>query len=286
MKRLAIVGSPVSGALSPVLHRAAYATLGLDWQYEAIECSTTELPALFSEIAGDERWGGLSLTMPLKRAAVPLLDQISDTVAVTGTANTVVVRDGRLIGDNTDVIGMERALQEAGAPDPHDAAVLGAGATAASALAVLHKFGLRSSFVVARNPSRTAGLQAAAERLGMRLDIVGWEQAHEAFQRSLVISALPPGAADALASVAAGARCNTLMDVVYRPWPTALASTLQAAGATAVGGLPMLVHQAARQVELQADCPNPPYARMLEAAVHALAPVPGALSPPQHVSGP
>ncbi|WP_055490642.1 shikimate dehydrogenase [Streptomyces sp. TP-A0356] len=270
MKRLAILGSPISGALSPVLHRAAYTALGLDWRYEAIECSPDQLPSHFAKFATNGQWAGLSLTMPLKRAAVPLLDDVSHTVTVTGTANTVVVREGRLVGDNTDVAGMERALREAGVEAPEDAAVLGAGATAASALAVLSNFGLQSALVVARAPSRIRELRAAAERLGMGLQVVGWDRAVEAFQRKLVVSALPPYAADTLVTAAAGGRCGTLMDVVYRPWPTVLGSALHGARVVVIGGLPMLVHQAARQVELQTGCETPPHAQMLEAAIHAL----------------
>src|SRR4051794_13120797 len=99
--RAAVLGSPIAHSLSPALHRAAYRELGLDWSYDAIECDEVGLPAFVDSL--DETWAGLSLTMPLKRAVLPLLDEMSEIATSTGVANTVLRRDGRKRGDNTDV---------------------------------------------------------------------------------------------------------------------------------------------------------------------------------------
>lgn len=101
MKQLAVLGSPIGQALSPVLHRAAYRALGLNRSYRAIDCTPDRLATFLAGL--DDGWAGLSLTMSLKRAAVPRLDEVSQTVKATGTANTVTVRGGRLLGENTDV---------------------------------------------------------------------------------------------------------------------------------------------------------------------------------------
>src|ERR1700761_861579 len=100
LRRAAVLGSPVAHSLSPVLHRAAYAELGLtDWSYDRFETDEAALPG-FLEGLGPE-WAGLSLTMPLKRAVIPLLDEISDTAASVEAVNTVVLtEDGRRTGDN------------------------------------------------------------------------------------------------------------------------------------------------------------------------------------------
>ncbi|MGB8652666.1 MAG: shikimate dehydrogenase, partial [Mycobacteriales bacterium] len=136
--RAAVLGSPIGHSLSPVLHRAAYAALGLqDWTYDAIEVLPEGL-ASFLDGLGPE-WAGLSLTMPLKQAVLPLLTSASELVGITGAANTVVLRDGERVGHNTDVEGMVAALREAGVASCDRAAVIGAGATAASALAALHE---------------------------------------------------------------------------------------------------------------------------------------------------
>ncbi|MEU9337913.1 shikimate dehydrogenase [Streptomyces sp. NPDC048290] len=266
-RQLAVLGSPVGNALSPVLHRAAYTALGLDWTYRAIDCTPAELPVFLACM--DETWAGLSLTMPLKRTAVHLLDDVSATVRATGTANTVTIRDGRLHGENTDTHGMLQALREAGITRAESACVLGAGATAATALAVLHCLGCREATVIARDTAQASDLELAAERIGIALNIRPWAEATRHLQAHLVVSALPPGAADPLAPVWPPA-ANTLLDVVYRPWPTALAQAARRTGATVIGGLPMLLHQAARQVELQTGHSPAPLPAMRAAAGHAL----------------
>ncbi|MER0445700.1 shikimate dehydrogenase [Streptomyces sp. Edi4] len=267
MKQLAVLGSPIGQALSPVLHRAAYQALGLDWSYRPIDCTPDRLASFFAGL--DDGWAGLSLTMPLKRVAVPLLDEVSQTVKATGTANTVTVRDGRLLGENTDVDGMLQTLLDAGITRAESACVLGTGATAATALAVLHTLGCREVTAVARTPARADELARAAERIGVALRIRPWHEAARHLHAGLVVSALPPGAADPLAPRWKSAG-NTLLDVVYWPWPTPLAQAARRAGSTVIGGLMMLVHQAARQVELQAGRTPAPLAAMRKAAEGAL----------------
>ncbi|KUN17641.1 hypothetical protein AQJ11_37930 [Streptomyces corchorusii] len=269
MKQLALLGSPIGQALSPVLHRAAYRSLGLDWSYRAIDCTPDRLASFFAGL--DDGWAGLSLTMPLKRVAVPLLDEVSQTVKATGTANTVTVHGGRLLGENTDVDGMLQALLDAGITRVESACVLGAGATAATALAALHTLGCREATVIARDMARTRELDGAAERIGTGVRFRPWAEASRHLKTSLVISALPPGAADPLAALWSAAG-STLLDVVYRPWPTPLAQAAIRAGSTVIGGLPMLIHQAARQVELQTGHTPAPLSAMRTAAEDALGP--------------
>ncbi|MDW4918600.1 shikimate dehydrogenase [Streptomyces californicus] len=269
--QLAVLGSPIGQALSPVLHRAAFQALGLDWTYHAIDCTPDRLASFLGEL--DDTWAGLSLTMPLKQSVVPLLDRASDTVVRTGAANTIVVSDGQLIGENTDLYGMTQALSDAGVTTACGVTVLGAGATACTALAAAHELGCDRATVIARNAGRARQfLGPAAERIGVKVRITPWTTAPAHLEAELVISALPPGAADELAPLWKPA-AGTLMDVLYRPWPTPLAQAAATAGRRVIGGLPMLVHQAARQVELQTKCPRPPYEDMLtaaSAAVHQL----------------
>ncbi|SEG94868.1 shikimate dehydrogenase [Actinacidiphila yanglinensis] len=271
MKQLAVLGSPVAQALSPVLHRAAYQAMGLDWAYHAIECLPEELPGFLHGLDGS--WAGLSLTMPLKRAVLPLLDDASETVRQTGTANTIVVHHGRLLGDNTDLHGMLQALREAGVTSATSVTVIGAGATAGTALAAARHLGCHHAHVIARNPDRADHLLNAAERIEIRAGVRSWATASDHLSAGLVISAVPPGAADHLAPHwprGAGA----FLDVVYQPWPTPCAVAARNAGRTVISGLPMLVHQAARQVVLQTGQPRAPYADMLRAANEALTTAP------------
>src|SRR5690349_22527170 len=157
--KAAVLGAPIAHSLSPVLHRAAYQALGLTgWSYEAIECDATRLPAVLGGCGPD--WAGLSLTMPLKRAVLPLLDEIEPLAAEVGAANTVVFADGRRHGHNTDVPGMINALAESGLPGPitdrhwpASVLILGAGATACSALAAARGLSLTDATVAVRDPS-------------------------------------------------------------------------------------------------------------------------------------
>lgn len=248
-RKAAVLGSPIAHSLSPALHRAAYAELGLDgWSYQAIECDEEALPG---RLAGcGPQWAGLSLTMPLKRAVLPLLDRADPVTAATGCANTVVFSDGSRLGYNTDVAGLVTALAEAGldrAPD--GALVLGGGATGRSALAALAELGLRQAAVAVRDPARAAGLLAVASRLGMNIELCpfGTEPGAE-----LLISTVPAGVANFYAERLRGLAHppRIIMDVVYHPWPTPLAMTASQAGSVAVSGFELLLHQAARQVEL------------------------------------
>ncbi len=242
MNRAAVLGSPIGHSLSPVLHRAAYAELGLDWSYEAIECREDELGGVL-----DGPWSGLSLTMPLKRAVLPLLDEASELAHAVGGANTVVYEDGRRLGFNTDVYGVVTALAEVGVRAPGSAAVLGGGATACSALAALRDLGLPKATVVVREPSRAAEAVAAAGRLGVGPEVRTFADPFP--EADLVISTLPAGAADPYARTIASAT-GAFLDVVYAPWPTAAAEAVRSAGGTVVGGFAMLLFQAVRQVAL------------------------------------
>lgn len=256
--RAAVMGSPIGHSLSPFLHRAAYASMGLDgWSYEAIECDEAALPTTLRRLrpvrgaepdGAENAWAGLSLTMPLKRAVLPLLDTVSDLAVEVGGANTVVFRDGAAHGDNTDVHGVEQALTEVGVPAPRSATVLGGGATAASALAALRGLGLYAATLLVRDPARAGETRQVAERLGMALEVETLDKLPARLQVDLVVSTLPGGAADACAEALAGV--PALFDVVYAPWPTRAATAVRDAGGTVVGGFEMLLHQAVRQVEL------------------------------------
>lgn len=255
--RAAVLGSPIAHSLSPLLHRAAYARLGLaDWRYDRYEVDEAALPGFVAALpcdGPDERWAGLSLTMPLKRAVFPLLDRIGDAARAVSAVNTVLfASDGSRRGENTDVPGLVAALAERGVRKVGSAAVLGSGATASSALAALAGLTDGPIEVYLRSPARIAQLEPIADRLGTAVVARPWSHAPEAFAHDLVVNTTPSGAADGLAG-RLPATVGTLFDVLYHPWPTVLAAAWSAAGGIVVGGLDLLVHQAALQVELMTD---------------------------------
>ncbi|MEU7334528.1 shikimate dehydrogenase [Streptomyces sp. NPDC007074] len=269
-RRAAVLGSPIAHSLSPVLHRAAYRELGLDdWSYDRFEVDEEALPG-FLEGLGDE-WAGLSLTMPLKRAVIPLLDSVSETAASVEAVNTVVLTDdGRRVGDNTDIPGMVAALREHGVEQVESAAVLGAGATASSALAALARVCTGEVVAYVRSAERAAEMRRWGERLDVPVRTADWADAEQALRAPLVIATTPAGTTDALAA-AVPERPATLFDVLYDPWPTALAARWSAYGGAVVGGLDLLVHQAVLQVERMTGRSPAPLGAMRKAGEHALA---------------
>ncbi|MEU3284637.1 shikimate dehydrogenase [Streptomyces longwoodensis] len=269
-RRAAVLGSPIAHSLSPVLHRAAYDALGLtEWTYDRFEVDEAALPGFVDGLGAE--WAGLSLTMPLKRAVIPLLDGISDTAASVEAVNTLVFTgDGRRTGDNTDVPGMVAALRERGIEEVGSAAVLGAGATASSALAALSRVCTGEVVAYVRSEARAAEMRQWGERLDVELRTARWEDAAEALRAPLVIATTPAGATDALAH-AVPERPATLFDVLYEPWPTPLAARWSMAGGAVVGGLDLLVHQAVLQVEQMTGRAPAPLDAMRKAGEHALA---------------
>lgn len=253
----AVIGSPIEHSLSPVIHRAAWAQLGIDgWEYHRLEQDADSLPGFIGGLGAD--CVGLSVTMPCKQAVMPLLDVIDPLASAVGAVNTVVPSSGVLAGFNTDVTGIasavRRACSMAGRSAPSSALVLGARATASSTLAALGELGITSSTVAARRFGGPGSVVAAASRLGVTIEQVLWSDA-EAVDRAarsadLVISTLPAAAADPLAERLRVREGQILLDVVYSPRDTALRRAFESAGGVVAEGTDMLVFQAGAQVQL------------------------------------
>ncbi len=269
-RRAAVLGRPVGHSLSPLLHRAAYAALGLDgWSYGAREVDEDGLPAVVRAL--DASWAGLSLTMPLKQAVLPLLDEVDDTVRVTGACNTVVVDrappaagPGQVVlrGANTDVEGIVRAVREvSGRTSLPVAHVLGGGATAASAVLALLRLGCPAPVVHVRDPARAGAVLTAAERCGSAVELQPWPatagQAAPLAGADLVVSTTPAGTTGPLAALLPGTVAGALLDVAYEPWPSPVAARWAGAGGAVAPGSLMLLHQAGEQVRLMTGRPAP-----------------------------
>ena len=253
----AVIGSPIEHSLSPVIHRAAWAQLGVDgWEYRRLEQDADSLPRFIGGLGGD--CAGLSVTMPCKQAVMPLLDVIDPLASAVGAVNTVVPSSGVLAGFNTDVTGIasaiRRACSQADRVLPTSAVVLGARATASSALAALGELGIVTSTVAARRFGGPGSVVAASSRLGVSIDQVLWSD-RDAVLRAvsgadLVISTLPAGVADPLAEHMTVREGQILLDVVYSPRETALRSAFERNGGIVAEGTDMLIFQAAAQVQL------------------------------------
>ncbi|MGY0236239.1 shikimate dehydrogenase [Longispora urticae] len=265
--RAAVLGRPVGHSLSPVLHNAGYAALGLDWSYAAVDVGEDEL-ASFVDGLGPE-WAGLSLTMPLKEVALAVGRDVTPLARVLGAANTLVLRGGTRFLDNTDAPGAVDALAQVGCVAAAEMAILGAGGTARAALAAASSLGARAT-VYARRPEAVTELLPVAAALDVRIVAAHWEDVADAAHADVIVSTVPKGAAGTLAELKPH-RDTVVFDVLYDPWPTPLAAAALAAGCRVVSGLDLLAAQAYLQFALFTGVPAPraPMRAALDAAVAA-----------------
>jgi len=243
-----VLGSPIAHSRSPQLHLAAYRALGLDgWTYDRIECTADELPGLVAGFGPE--WVGVSVTMPGKFAALRFADERTARAELVGSSNTLVRTQGGWRADNTDVDGLKGALGAVAGR----AAVLGSGGTAPAVVVGLADLGVQDISVLARNRDKAAPLLALGPRLGV--DVRWIELGTTLADVDVVVSTIP-------ADVAAG-YANTvvatplLLDAIYNPWPTPLATAVEQAGGRVISGLQMLLHQAFAQVEQFTELPAP-----------------------------
>ena len=248
-RQCAVLGSPVEHSLSPALHRAAYAWLGIDWVYQRHQVEAHELADFVAGL--DDRWRGLSCTMPLKEAVVPL-GVPDEIVTALGVGNTLIF-DGHpadpttTLVRNTDVPGLESALRAAGVEHAETALLVGNGATARSSVCGVARLGVTTIYVLARDPAKTEVLARLGEQYGVTLEHLGWDG--DVPTVDLALSSAPAQAVAAVADRVAEAS-PVVFDAIYDPWPTALAAAAERRGRTVVNGLDLLAHQAVGQVAL------------------------------------
>ena len=260
-----MLGDPIAHSLSPALHRAGYLELGLDWTYDAHRVPAEGLAGFLGEL--DESWRGLSLTMPLKREALTLVDSVTERARHAGAVNTIVL-DGQLVGDNTDLPGAVAAIRERTSADLRAAVILGGGATATSVGLALLELGVRSVHLLVRDETRVGEtLEALSEHTTAPDVSVGALDAADALWADIVVSTIP-AAAQTEDLVRRCAPVPIVFEALYEPWPTPLARS--AVDRVLIGGLDLLVHQAVLQFELFTGRPAPVEA-MRSAGAAALA---------------
>jgi shikimate dehydrogenase len=252
--RLGVLGSPIAHSQSPALHRAAYAALGLPWQYDAYDVPTGAFAGFVTELASP--WRGLSLTMPLKETVFEHLDSVDAIGRAAGAVNTVLVTypDGRrrLDGFNTDVHGIRQALERSGTSQVTRAMVVGGGATARSAIVAVAQLGAEHVDIVLRSPAKAAAAAETARASGLSAAVVALhDPTVEWLAPDLTISTLPGGvnAAKNFAGTLASTS-SALLDVSYHPWPSEFALAWEESDHGVVPGIAMLVHQAVAQIRV------------------------------------
>lgn len=251
----AVIGSPIQHSLSPFLHQAAYRDLGLNIDYRRIEITKETIGSFLA--SWPEGLVGLSVTMPLKQVIIPLLSQVDGLVKAVGAVNTVVPFPGGITaGFNTDVYGLVTAIKEAKGREfsPERAVIVGSGATASSALAALGELQAGQINLLARRVSGAGNAVQAATRLGIDpgyVPLAAGEKARETLQAAdLIISTVPRAVLDDFYQTISFNPEQTVLDIVYDPWPSELVKQASRSGATIISGKAMLLHQALMQVKL------------------------------------
>ncbi len=244
-----MLGHPVAHSLSPLLHRTAYAALGLDWTYDAHDVTEEALPAFLAGL--DPSWRGLSLTMPLKRAALALVDDLDATARAVGAVYTVLLGPGHRHGANTDVGGLVATLRAGGVgTGTRQAVVVGGGATAASALAALARLDVASVELRVRDPEGAGETVAVAARLGVDVSVVALDAPWPAYPQARPVVSTVPSAVAAAVLPDALLTGTVVADARYDPWPSPLLQRADRLGSPTVTGIDLLVHQAVGQVRL------------------------------------
>ena len=248
-RRVGLIGWPVDHSQSPAMQTAAFAACGLDWQYTLLPTLPDQLRATLDQVRAGEL-AGANVTIPHKSAVMPMLDEIDPAAAAIGAVNTIVVRDGRLIGCNTDAIGFARALSEIGVDvNRKQCAVLGAGGAARAVVHTLKELGGRVT-IYARDVSRARTLIGGDEQTRALRDVD-----RVACDTVLIVNATSVGMAPQSdgspwpdgAVFPAGALA---FDLIYNPRRTRWMGQAERSGAQAVNGLAMLVYQGAAAFEM------------------------------------
>jgi len=251
----AVIGSPIQHSLSPFLHQAAYRDLGLNIDYRRIEITKETIGSFLA--SWPEGLVGLSVTMPLKQVIIPLLSQVDGLAKAVGAVNTVVPFPGGITaGFNTDVYGLVTAIKETKGREfsPERAVIVGSGATASWALAALGELQAGQINLLARRVSGAGNAVQAATRLGIDpgyMPLAAGEKARETLQAAdLIISTVPRAVLDDFYQTISFNPEQTVLDIVYDPWPSELVKQASRSGATIISGKVMLLHQALMQVKL------------------------------------
>jgi shikimate dehydrogenase len=251
-----LLGQPVAHSLSPTLHNAAFAAVGLDAHYEARAVSHDELADAVEALRSADCLGA-NVTAPHKEAVVGLLYEVSNAAAALGAVNTIINRSGRLCGDNTDAAGLARWMTSAGIqPKGDKALVIGAGGAARAAVWALAQLGANSVRIVNRTPERAAELVMSMSRRLPQTELTSAaisEAGRPASEpRAIIINATSLGHHGQAPDVHPSwySPLSVAIELAYNPPVTGFMIAAREAGARAENGLGMLIHQAALAFEL------------------------------------
>ena len=262
-KHFALFGNPVGHSLSPPMHRAAYGNMGVPVTYEAYRVETAEEIIPMMKSLGIE---GASVTLPFKEEVLRYLDDVTENARTIGAVNTIVNWGGRLIGENTDWIGLVRDLKDHVQIKGKTFAVLGAGGMARAAVfGILHEGGKAVIF------NRT-GERGEALACAFNCQALPWA-ALDGFRADVLIQTTPVGMAPDINSSPLKkeslANFHYVLDAIYNPLKTKLLRDAEEMSCIPISGVGLFVHQGAEQIRIWTGL-EPPVARMRQAVLDAL----------------
>jgi len=246
-----ILGRPVAHSLSPAMHNAAFRELGLNAVYLAFP--VTDLPQAVAGLRG-LAIQGVSVTIPFKEEIIPLLDELDPQAARIGAVNTVVNRDGRLHGYNTDWLGALHALKAKTGLKGKHVLILGAGGAARAIAYGIMEEGGQVTLTDLDEP------RAAALARDLKVEAIPLNAMAQC-PAIILVNATPVGMDPKVDDIPINpdllGRFRLVMDIVYQPLTTRLLREAKAHGAATIDGLQMLIHQATAQFELWTGRPAP-----------------------------
>ena len=276
---LGIIGYPIGHSMSPVFQQAGLDACGVDARYVAYQVAPDEVEEF---VNGLRQSGilGINVTVPHKLAVMPFLDEIDDWATEAGAVNTIVNRQGRLTGHNTDGYGFLRALREGADFEPQGrrTLILGAGGAARGVVLALAREGVGHLTIANRTPERAENLAELARNRGITAQAIplsGTELTQAAADSELIVNCttigMTHGPAEDDTPLPGNAIPSTALvnDLVYNPLETRLLREAAQAGAKTLGGIQMLVYQGAASFEMWLERPAPVEV-MMSAAIQSL----------------
>ena len=276
-QRLGIIGHPIGHSISPLFQQAALDAIGFDGIYQAWDVAPGDVGEFVTGLRAPGTLG-INVTLPHKEAVIPFLDEVDDWASTAGAVNTIVNRDGRLTGHNTDGIGFLRALREGAGFDPRgrDALVLGAGGSARGVVYALARAGAAQLFIANRTVERAERLAHLAIDSGVAAEAMALSDAPgKVTEVALIVNCTSMGMVhgpDENGSPLSAEQIRSTVlvnDLVYNPPETPLLREAARAGAATLGGIQMLVYQGAASFEMWTGH-DAPVSVMLEAATAAM----------------